>query len=159
MTEELPHIRCIECGKVLANKWNDYQNLLSQGVPIEKALNTLGLTRYCCRFRMMNPFKTPIRSEQQVDPRDIGLEKQMETLTMATGNPAPVLDPLQAMTQATPDPTEQLTPAYTVVPVDPTVGGIDLPAIPEVAVPAIPAPGAEIVPEKPGNIIRSYQAW
>jgi len=166
MTEELCHIRCIECGKVLANKWDRYQNLLAQGTNIQEALTMIGLTRYCCRMRMMNPFKIPIRSDRQIDPRDTGLENQMETLTIATRDPAPALAPLQAMAspqEVTPSvPQIGLEPGtlgYTIVPIDPSHTGIDLPAIPQVALPAIPAPGAEIVTEEPTNIIRTYQAW
>src|SRR5207248_763702 len=120
MTEELPHIRCYECGNVIGNKWVPYQKLLSQGVSIEKALNKLGLERYCCRLHMMNPIKVPMKSDRQVDPRDLSYNKKLETLSVATG-PQPVLAPLEAL-QAT-------TRAYTVVPVS---AGIELPPIPEV---------------------------
>ena len=142
MTEELPHIRCIECGKVIADKCNAYQELLQKGVPIDQALNRLGLSRYCCRIRMMNPFKVPTNTERQIDPRDTGLERQVEKLTV-------VVPP-------TPNPINLDNQNYTVVP---ATTGIDLPAIPEVALPAIPAPGAEVVPEKPGTVIRTYEAW
>lgn len=167
MTEELCHIRCIECGNVLANKWRRYQNLIGQGIKIEDALTRVGLTRYCCRMRMMNPFKVPIRSDRQIDPRDTGMKDQMETLTIATGNP-PTLAPLQAMVnpQALPvvpqtgvpghGPTQPETTTYTVVP---RHGDIALPAIPQVALPAIPAPGAEVVTAVPAKVIRTYLAW
>ena len=42
-------IRCYSCGKVIGNKWNSYQNILSEGVSSEKALDRLGLKRWCCR--------------------------------------------------------------------------------------------------------------
>ena len=45
--EELPMIRCVECGKILANKWNAYNKKLSQGISPKDALTQLGLTRYC----------------------------------------------------------------------------------------------------------------
>jgi len=45
--------RCFTCGKVLSNKWNKYSNDVKNGVPIETALNTAGLKRYCCRTMMM----------------------------------------------------------------------------------------------------------
>ena len=156
MADELPYVRCIECGKVLGHKWNRYKRMLSEGVEIKKALNELGLTRYCCRFRMMNPIKIPITA-RQTDPTETGLEKQMATLTVATGPPAPVVAPLQAMAQ--PQTQEGILragqlPSYTVIPIE-----VGLPEIPQVALPPIPEPGAEVAPEEFGNIIRVYQAW
>lgn len=147
MTEELPHIRCYECGTVIGNKWVSYQRLLSQGVPVGEALNKLGLSRYCCRFHMMNPIKVPTKSDRQIDPRDVGYEKKFETLSVATG-PQQVLAPLEAL--------QVPAKAYTVVPIS---GGIELPPIPEVPLPTIPEPGANVTPEFTGQIIRSYQAW
>ena len=100
MTEELCHIRCIECGKVLANKWNMYQDYLSQGISIKDALTKLGLIRSCCRLRMMNPFKVPIKADRQTDPRNAGLggnyDQQLERLNI-NQEPTPTIAPLQAM--------------------------------------------------------------
>ena len=162
MAEELPHVRCISCGTVLGHKWERYQDLLSRGIKIETALSMLGLKKYCCRYRMMNPIKVPIKAKSEMDPRDTGLERQMETLTIATGNPAPTIAPLQAMTQAmiqsTTQGMTQATPRYTIVPLS-THSGIELPAIPEVTLPGIPGPGVEVLPDQGGNIIKSYQAW
>jgi DNA-directed RNA polymerase subunit N len=169
MTEELPHIRCIECGKVLANKWQRYKDMLGSGIHPQKALTDLGFTRYCCRMWMMNPFKVPSRSDKQIDPRDTGLEKQMETLTIATA-PQPPMGALQSMQNPesvssgqVPEISQpgQIT-AYTVVPET----SIDLPPIPEVDLPAIPAltqttETQETKSEayKTGDIVREYKAW
>ena len=57
MSGELLPIRCVTCGKVLADKWDRYMAMLESGESIEKALNRLGLNRPCCRIRLMNPFK------------------------------------------------------------------------------------------------------
>ena len=168
MTEELPHIRCIECGKPIAQKWTRYQELLGQGVKIKDALTAVGLKRYCCRMRMMNPFKIPINANRQVDPRNMNLEREMENLTI-TPKPQPTLAPLQLMNQPwiTPDTTTKLAKQnYTVVPLE--TGGIILPDIPIVSIPAI-----TLVREKKkedikkldtgriatGHIVREYQAW
>lgn len=149
MTDELPHIRCMECGKVIGHKWEPYQKLLSEGVPIKEAMEKLGINRYCCRYRMMNPIKVPKRSQTIVN-KNIDV-KPTETLAVAVGTTgAPTIEPLQAM--------QSTGLGYTVVPTQPTTG-IALPDIPQVDIPAIPAPGAEIAPEQPGNIIRTYQAW
>ena len=96
----------------------------------------------------MNPFKVPIRTEKQVDPRDIGIEKQMENLTIATKNEVRTIAPLQVM--------KQPIQAYTIVP---QVGDITLPGVPNIDLPDIPGVGVEIKPEESGNIIRRYQAW
>ncbi|GAH64159.1 unnamed protein product [marine sediment metagenome] len=157
MTEDLCHIRCIECGKVIAHKWERYQELLSQGVPINNALDAIGLTRYCCRYRMMNPFKLPKRSVQPTDPRDTGLERQVENLTIV-GKNAAVMDPLQSMGGNKIEGMIEENPGYTIVPLNPAHGGIELPAIPQVALPAIPAPGIG-VDQGLENITRTYQAW
>ena len=149
MTDELPHIRCIECGKVIGHKWEPYQKLLSEGVPIKTAMEKLGINRYCCRYRMMNPIKIPRRSQAIVN-KNMEI-KPAETLTMAIGNDgAPTVEPLQAM---------QEVPAlgYTVVPDQPNQG-IALPDIPQIDIPKIPTAGSETNAEQ-GTIIRTYQAW
>lgn len=62
-------VRCVTCGKVLANKWRYYQrklvsetadhkeDLKEDPEPPEgaraKVLDELGLTRYCCRRHML----------------------------------------------------------------------------------------------------------
>lgn len=58
-------IRCFECGKVLANKWNAYQTLVkeeeskptsteqSSKTPQGTVLDKLGITDYCCRKAML----------------------------------------------------------------------------------------------------------
>lgn len=153
MTDELPHIRCIECGKVIGHKWEPYQKLLSEGVPIKTAMEKLGIDRYCCRYRMMNPIKIPRRSQAIVN-KNMEI-KPAETLTMAIGNAgAPTVEPLQAM---------QEVPAlgYTVVLTQPNqdmVPGIALPDIPQIDIPTIPTAGTEANAAQ-GNIIRTYQAW
>lgn len=57
MSGELLPIRCITCGKVLADKWSRYEVMIEAGESYENALNKLGLNRICCRLRMRNPFK------------------------------------------------------------------------------------------------------
>jgi len=148
MTEELPHIRCYECGKVLADKWVSYQNLLSQGVPINEALTKLGFERYCCRMHMMNPIKVPTKSDRQINFQ----YQNTENLSVATG-PTPVIAPLEALQ------SETVPGAYTIIPLNPAHSEIELPSVPEVNLAAIPAPGVHIVPEQFGSVIRSYQAW
>ena len=62
-------IRCVTCGKVLADKWYYYKNELGknkedtiininaktvQQTPEGKAMDKLGLKRYCCRRAMLS---------------------------------------------------------------------------------------------------------
>jgi DNA-directed RNA polymerases I, II, and III subunit RPABC5 len=61
-------VRCFTCGKVLADKWNFYKNELKQNEDtiinvnaktvqhtVEgKALDKVGLKRYCCRRVMLS---------------------------------------------------------------------------------------------------------
>jgi len=61
-------VRCYTCGKVLADKWNFYKNELKQHEDTiinvnaktvqqtaeGKALNKVGLKRYCCRRVMLS---------------------------------------------------------------------------------------------------------
>lgn len=42
-------IRCFSCKKVIADKWNTYQKLLSRHYGEADALDAIGFKRYCCR--------------------------------------------------------------------------------------------------------------
>jgi DNA-directed RNA polymerase I, II, and III subunit RPABC5 len=42
-------VRCFTCGKVVADKWEQYQQNLKEGNSVDKSINLLGLNRYCCR--------------------------------------------------------------------------------------------------------------
>lgn len=42
-------MRCFSCGKPIADKWEEFKQRVSQGEPAAKALNDLGIERYCCR--------------------------------------------------------------------------------------------------------------
>lgn len=109
MSEELPHVRCITCGKILANKWEDYQRMLEQGVSIEKALDELGLNRYCCRIRMMNPIKYVKKGHTVFDDLSLSIDQKVSTS-----------DTLNAMSST----------AFTVVPEEDEIQLPALPALP-----------------------------
>jgi len=79
MSGELPPIRCVTCGKVLADKWNRYTELIENGVKIEDALNQLGLTRPCCRIRLRSPFKTVERGGTEFDYLSTSIDSQALT--------------------------------------------------------------------------------
>ncbi len=46
-------VRCFTCGKVIGNKWNTYISLLDT-MPEKEALDTIKLTRACCRRMILS---------------------------------------------------------------------------------------------------------
>lgn len=42
-------IRCQSCGKPVAHLWEDFKEKVAKGETKKKALDDLGLKRYCCR--------------------------------------------------------------------------------------------------------------
>ena len=57
-------VRCFTCGKLLADKLEDYQNKTKSGEDPAKILNDLGIERYCCRRMLL----TSVETIQQVIP-------------------------------------------------------------------------------------------
>ncbi len=42
-------VRCWSCGKVIAHKYQEYQNALAEGKDAGEVLDELGFNLYCCR--------------------------------------------------------------------------------------------------------------
>jgi len=42
-------VRCFTCGKVIADKWEEYVSRTENGEDAGEVMTELGLTRYCCR--------------------------------------------------------------------------------------------------------------
>jgi DNA-directed RNA polymerase subunit N len=42
-------VRCFTCGKLIADKWEDFTRRVKAGEDPKKVLDSLGVTRYCCR--------------------------------------------------------------------------------------------------------------
>lgn len=42
-------IRCFTCAKLIADKWEKYQDFIKNGLTEAEALDKVGLKRYCCR--------------------------------------------------------------------------------------------------------------
>ena len=42
-------VRCWSCGKVIAHKYEEYQNALAEGKDAGEVLDDLGFNLYCCR--------------------------------------------------------------------------------------------------------------
>lgn len=137
MSDELPPIRCVTCNKVLAHKWQDYQDLISQGVRIETALNRLGLERPCCRLRMRNPFKVV----------DLNPQSQADLDEMISGG----LDRLSLKSK----PTASTGSALAVLSSAESSGMIVQDSDSDIELPDIP----EVDTSKISGTVRSYQAW
>jgi DNA-directed RNA polymerase subunit N len=46
-------IRCWSCGKPLAHLYAEYEEKIAAGDEPKKVLDSLGITRYCCRAIML----------------------------------------------------------------------------------------------------------
>jgi DNA-directed RNA polymerase subunit N len=42
-------VRCFTCGKVVADKWEEFKKEVSKGENPAKVLDSMGIKRYCCR--------------------------------------------------------------------------------------------------------------
>lgn len=42
-------VRCLSCGKVIGDKYNEFQERIEEGEDAENVLDDLGLEKYCCR--------------------------------------------------------------------------------------------------------------
>ncbi|MCW8801794.1 MAG: DNA-directed RNA polymerase subunit N [Candidatus Bathyarchaeota archaeon] len=42
-------VRCFTCGKLIADVWEDFNKRVQAGEDPKKVLDSLGVTRYCCR--------------------------------------------------------------------------------------------------------------
>ena len=42
-------VRCFTCGKLIADKWEEFARRVKNGEHPKDVLDDLGITRYCCR--------------------------------------------------------------------------------------------------------------
>lgn len=47
-------VRCFTCGKLVADKWEEFTERIKAGEDTKKVLDSLGLTRYCCRRMLLS---------------------------------------------------------------------------------------------------------
>ena len=47
-------IRCFSCGKLIADKWEEFVDRKEKGEDAKKILNDMKLTRYCCRRMLLS---------------------------------------------------------------------------------------------------------
>ena len=57
-------VRCFICGNLIADKFEDYQTKVKSGENPGKVLDSLGISRYCCRRMLL----TTVETIQQVIP-------------------------------------------------------------------------------------------
>ena len=55
---------CFSCGKLIADKFDGFENGVKSGKEPKKVLDDLGLERYCCRRMLL----TTVESIQQIIP-------------------------------------------------------------------------------------------
>ena len=47
-------VRCFTCGKLISDKWEEFTSRVKAGEDAKKVLDSLGLTRYCCRRMILS---------------------------------------------------------------------------------------------------------
>jgi DNA-directed RNA polymerase subunit N len=47
-------VRCFSCGKVIGDKWEDFNRRIEIGETPSEVLDDLGLNRYCCRRMLLS---------------------------------------------------------------------------------------------------------
>lgn len=65
-------VRCFTCGNSIADKYGDYQDRTRQGDDPAAVLDSLNITRYCCRRMMLSTVETI----QQVIPFYEAIQKR-----------------------------------------------------------------------------------
>lgn len=53
----LTPVRCFSCGAVIGDKYEKFTMLVSKGMEPDKALDKLGVKRYCCRRMILSNFE------------------------------------------------------------------------------------------------------
>ncbi|MBD3350916.1 MAG: DNA-directed RNA polymerase subunit N [Candidatus Lokiarchaeota archaeon] len=47
-------IRCFTCGKLIADKWEDYRRMKIEGKSADEIFKELGITRFCCKRMLVS---------------------------------------------------------------------------------------------------------
>ncbi|MFW6117472.1 MAG: DNA-directed RNA polymerase subunit N [Thermoproteota archaeon] len=47
-------VRCFTCGKLIADKWEEFAKRVKNGEKPGNVLDSLGLERYCCRRMLLS---------------------------------------------------------------------------------------------------------
>ncbi|QMU54380.1 MAG: DNA-directed RNA polymerase subunit N [Nitrosopumilus sp.] len=67
-------VRCLTCGKLIADKYDEYQKKMKSGEDPTKILDSLGFDRYCCRRMLL----TSVETIQQVIPFYEAIQKRKQ---------------------------------------------------------------------------------
>ena len=67
-------VRCLTCGKLIADKYDEYQSKMKSGEDPTKILDSLGFDRYCCRRMLL----TTVETIQQVIPFYEAIQKRKQ---------------------------------------------------------------------------------
>lgn len=51
-------VRCITCGRVIANKWEPYVQMIKDGKTVDESLRMLNITAPCCRTVLLTHVDT-----------------------------------------------------------------------------------------------------
>lgn len=51
-------VRCFTCGNLIADKRDDYKHKIDSGTNPREALDSVGVTRYCCRRMLLTTTET-----------------------------------------------------------------------------------------------------
>lgn len=51
-------VRCFTCGRLIADKFQDYVNRVKAGEDSAKVMDELGIKRYCCRRMFLGTVET-----------------------------------------------------------------------------------------------------
>ncbi|HEX5905185.1 MAG TPA: DNA-directed RNA polymerase subunit N [Candidatus Nitrosocosmicus sp.] len=51
-------VRCFTCGKLIANVYNEFLTQVKQGEEPNKVMDSLKITRYCCRRMFVSSVET-----------------------------------------------------------------------------------------------------
>lgn len=46
-------VRCYSCGKPIAHLWEEYNDRIKKGEDPKKVMDSLGLSRFCCRAQFL----------------------------------------------------------------------------------------------------------
>jgi DNA-directed RNA polymerase subunit N len=65
-------VRCFTCGNLIADQFEDYQTRVKAGEDPAKVLDSLGISRYCCRRMLL----TTVETIQQVIPFYEAIERR-----------------------------------------------------------------------------------
>lgn len=61
-------VRCFSCGKVIGDKWDEFEERVEDGEDKKEVLDDLGLEKYCCR----TVFLTNVDTIDEIGEHHIG---------------------------------------------------------------------------------------